>query len=129
MPATFVTPTLALHDLLDLNTPSYYKLLHTRSVMQKKETPSTVRLGPELSADVDRICVDMDVNRSDLIRKAVRHFVARQDHISMVITSARESYARYKTTGRGVDWEETESWINSWGSDDEPEAPPVRDLR
>ena len=95
---------------------------------QHKDTPSSIRLGAALEADVDRLCREMDVKRSELIRKAVRHFVARQDHISSVLASARDSYAKYKATGRGVRWEETRAWLESWGVEDMP-PPPVRDLR
>lgn len=93
-----------------------------------KDSPSTVRLGAGLDADVERLCAEMEMGRSSFIRKAVRHYVARQDHISSVLAAARISYSRYKATGRGVPWDEAENWLLSWGEDG-IEEPRVRDMR
>lgn len=93
-----------------------------------KDSPSTVRLGTGLDADVERLCSEMDLGRSSFIRKAVKHYVARQDHITSVLAAARASYSSYKTTGRGILWDETEAWLRSWGESDAAE-PQVNDMR
>ncbi len=82
---------------------------------QSKESPSTVRLGVELDAQVDELCAEMDISKSAFIRTAVRHFVARQSHIDSVLQAARLSEAEFTATRRGVPWEEAEAWLNNWG--------------
>lgn len=97
-------------------------------VKKTQNSPSSVRLGRDLDADVERLCAEMDMGRSSFIRKAVRHYVARQDHISSILAAARGSYFRYKATGRGIPWEEAEDWLRNWGEDGIKE-PRTRDMR
>lgn len=61
--------------------------------------PSSFRLGPELDAEVDRLADELDIPRSQVVKKAVKLFVARQRHISAVLAEARESYARENMPG------------------------------
>ena len=95
---------------------------------QPKDNPSTIRLGAQLDADVNRMCEELEIRRSAFIRKAVKHYVERQDHIDSVLRAARESYAKYKATGMGVPWDEASVWLQSWGSEDQ-EPPISRDMR
>ena len=92
-----------------------------------KERTSTVRLGPELDDAVNRLAEDLDIPRSQIVRKAVKLFVARQRHIDEVLSEARERYVAYKTTGRGVPWEEASSWLR--GGAKKESRPEARDMR
>jgi len=92
-----------------------------------KERTSTVRLGPELDGEVDRLAEDLDIPRSQIVRKAVKLFIARQRHIDEVLSEARERHAAYKATGRGVPWEEVSSWLQNGAKKEN--RPEVRDMR
>jgi predicted transcriptional regulator len=91
-----------------------------------KERTSTVRLGQELDKEVDRLAEDLDIPRSQIVRKAVKQFIARQRHIDEALSEARERHTAYKATGRGVPWEEVSSWLrNGAKREDRPE---IRDM-
>ena len=97
--------------------------------MQKsaRENPSSFRLGPELDAEIDRLARELDIPRSQVVRKAIKLFSARQNHISAVLAEARESYAKYRSTGMGLPWEEASAWLRSGArKEDRPE---LRDMR
>lgn len=92
-----------------------------------KANPSSFRLGPELNAEVDRLAKDLDIPRSQVVKKAIKLFAARQHHISAVLAGARASYANYQTTGRGIPWEEARAWLENGAR--EENKPELKDMR
>lgn len=92
-----------------------------------KQIPSSVRLGTELDREVDRLSEELGMSRSQIVRKAVSMFVARQNHIDSLLTAARESYRQYRGTGRGVAWDDAEVWLRQGGKD--TAQPAVNDVR
>lgn len=92
-----------------------------------KEKTSTVRLGSELDNEVGRLAEELDIPRSQIVRRAVKLFIARQRHLDGVLLEARERHAAYKATGRGVPWEEASAWLR--GGAKKEERPEIRDMR
>lgn len=92
-----------------------------------KFAPSSVRLGMELDREVDRLSEELGMPRSQIVRKAVSMFVARQNHIESVLIAARESERQYLSTGRGISWEDAETWMRQGGKG--TALPPVTDMR
>lgn len=94
--------------------------------MQPKTFPSSFRLGPELEAEIAELAESLGISRSQVVKKAVKHFIARQNHIDSVLAEARKSYADFKTTGMAVPWREASQWIIDGGKGDRPVP---RDMR
>lgn len=94
--------------------------------MSIKSNPSSFRFGQELEAEITQMAAAMDIPRSQLVKKAVRHFIARQKHIDAVLADARESYAAYTANGRGVFWHDAAKWMKSGGK---KKAPVPKDMR
>lgn len=95
--------------------------------MPTRSHPSSFRLGPELEEEISQLAEALDISRSQLVKKAVKHFIARQKHIDAVLTEARTSYLSYKATGRGVPWREAAKWMTKGGGKEC--LPAVRDMR
>ena len=95
--------------------------------MPTKSHPTSFRFGPELDEEVSQLAKSLEIPRAQLIKKAIKHFIARQKHIDAVLAEARESYVAYKATGRGVPWEEASKWMRSGGG--KADLPVLKDMR
>ena len=87
----------------------------------------SVRLDPELGLELDQLAEDMSMSRSMVVKKAVKHFVARQRHIDEVLQAARKSQDNYTATGRGVPWSEVYEWLRN--GRDEQSRPRIRNMK
>ncbi len=92
-----------------------------------QDNPSSFRLGPDLDQEVTRMSEALEISRTQLVKKAVKHFIARQKHIDAVLSEARASYAAYKATGRAVPWQEASGWLRNGGGKEN--RPVLKDVR
>lgn len=95
--------------------------------MSTRPNPSSFRLGPELEDEITQMAEALDIPRSQVVKRAVKHFIARQKHIDAVLSDARKSLADYKATGLGVPFSEATQWLRQGAKKEE--MPAVRDMR
>ena len=95
--------------------------------MSTRPNPSSFRLGRELEDEIAQMAAALDIPRSQVVKRAVKHFIARQKHIDAVLRDARKSLAEYKATGLGVPFSEAAQWLRQGAKKEE--MPTVRDMR
>jgi len=83
---------------------------------------TSIRLSNEVEAPLANLSIKLDRSKNYLINQAVKEFVARQAMEEAHWKDTIEALRSVKS-GKSVDAEEVESWLQSWGSNDE-KAPP-----
>ncbi len=86
--------------------------------MAKDASIFSVRFGVELGQQIDQISEELDISKSQLVKKAVKHFIARQRHIDELLLAARMSDQRFRQTGLAVPFDEASVWLRSGGNSD-----------
>lgn len=81
----------------------------------------TVRLDPELKAKLDALAESTKRSKSWLAAEAIAQYVEQQawqiQRIEQAIALADSPNAQW------VEWDEIDTWLDSWGSEDEQPAP------
>ncbi|MDL2216741.1 hypothetical protein LJB81_03285 [Desulfovibrio sp. OttesenSCG-928-M14] len=95
--------------------------------MTTRPNPSSFRLGTELENEITQMASALDISRSQVVKRAVKHFIARQKHIDAVLSDARKSLTDYQATGLGVPFSEAAQWLRH-GSRKE-DMPTAQDMR
>lgn len=62
-----------------------------------------------------------------MMREAIRQFVEREEARESFKQEALQSWRDYRETGLHLTSEETAAWLESWGTEDEAEAPECHD--
>ena len=57
------------------------------------------------------------------MREAIRDYLDREEAKENFTQEALASWSSYQTTGRHLTGDEVRDWIETWGSDDESDAP------
>ena len=83
---------------------------------------TSIRLSSEVEAPLANLSIRLDRSKNYLINQAVKEFVARQAMEESRWNDTLEALRSVKS-GKSVDADEVESWLQSWGSNDE-KAPP-----
>ena len=63
------------------------------------------------------------------MREAIAQYVEREEAREGLKEEALASWAAYQETGRHLTGEEVRAWLNTWGTDQETEAPDCRGRR
>ena len=95
--------------------------------MSTRPNPSSFRLGPELEDEITQMAAALNIPRSQVVKQAVKHFIARQKHIDAVLSDARKSLANYRATGLGVPFSEAAQWLQQGARKED--MPVSRDMR
>ncbi|OMH36591.1 CopG family ribbon-helix-helix protein [Motiliproteus sp. MSK22-1] len=83
---------------------------------------TSVRLSQEVEAPLENLSAKLDRSKNYLINQAVKEFVARQAMEESRWTDTLQALDSVKS-GKSIDGNEIENWLQSWGSKDE-KAPP-----
>ncbi len=85
---------------------------------------TSVKLDPQLKNRLDRLA---DMRRRSphwMMREAIRQYVEREEARESFRQEALDSWREYRETGQHLTLDETAAWLNTWGTEDETEAPP-----
>ena len=85
---------------------------------------TSVKLDAELKSRLDRLAGERRRSSHWLMREAIRQYVEREEARESFKQEALESWRAYRETGRHLTLDETAAWLESWGTEDETEAPP-----
>ena len=83
---------------------------------------TSIRLSNEVEAPLANLSEKLDRSKNYLINQAVKEFVARQAMDESRWTDTLEALSSVKS-GKSIDANEVEAWLQSWGSDDEKVPP------
>ncbi len=85
---------------------------------------TSVRLKPEIETPLEQLSKQLDRSKSYLINKAIKEFLDRSANEETRWKETLEAINSVKA-GKTVDEEEVNTWLNSWGSDNELTPPKV----
>lgn len=83
---------------------------------------TSIRLNKEVEAPLENLSLKLDRSKNYLINQAVKEFVARQAMEESRWSDTLQALDSVKSD-KSIDASEVESWLQSWGSNDE-KAPP-----
>lgn len=58
-----------------------------------------------------------------IMREAIQNYVEREEARESFKQEALDSWQAYQETGRHLTGSEARAWLNTWGTDDAPDAP------
>lgn len=83
---------------------------------------TSVRLQPEVEAPLEELAKKLDRSKNYLINQAIKGFIGQQsieegrwEETLQALDSIR--------SGKSIPEDEVESWLNSWGTDEELDPP------
>jgi len=90
-------------------------------------SPTTKAVAVKLESTMrDRIAKLAEERKSSahaLMRDAIHEYVEREEKREAFHQEALKSWEEYRETGLHVTGDEVTAWLETWGSDDEKEAP------
>jgi predicted transcriptional regulator len=104
----------------------------TGATMQTAVYNVTVRLDAPMCERIDALAENRKRTRHWMIGEAVREYVEREEAREALRKAALESWQDYEETGLHVTGDEIIQWVESWGTENEREAPachPIREKR
>jgi len=88
---------------------------------------TSVKLDSELKSRLDRLAGARRRSPHWMMREAIRQFVEREEARESFKQEALKSWREYRETGRHLTLEETAAWLDTWGTEDETDAPPIHE--
>ena len=83
---------------------------------------TSFRLDNDLETKLDGIAQAMGRSKSWIINDALRHYIMREEKRQEMLRETEEALADLEA-GRIVSGEEVMKWLETWGTNDEKEAP------
>ena len=87
---------------------------------------TSVKLDPEMKSRLERLARERRRSAHWMMREAIREYVEREEARESFRQEAEESWREYQETGRHLSLDDTEAWLETWGTADEAEAPKWR---
>lgn len=84
---------------------------------------TSVKLDAELKDRLGRLAEARRRSPHWMMREAIRQYVEREETRETFRKEALDSWREYRETGRHLTLDETAAWLNTWGSEDETQAP------
>jgi len=84
---------------------------------------TSVKLDAELKDRLDRLAGLRRRSAHWIMREAIRQYVEREEARESFAQEALQAWRDYQETGRHLSLDETATWLETWGRDDEAPAP------
>lgn len=85
--------------------------------------PMSLRVDTSLKERLQAIALKHKRSAHSLAQEAVSIFVEKQEAKDKLNQQAMQAYNNYKTTGLHVSHEQLDTWLDTWGTDNEQAAP------
>ena len=85
-------------------------------------TTTSFRLDKDIEGKLDDVAQSLRRSKSWIINDALRHYIEREERRQRMLRETEEAIADLEA-GRIVSGEEVMSWLESWGTELETEAP------
>ena len=83
----------------------------------------SVKIDDDLKARLGRLAESRNRSRHWLMCKAIEQYVTHEEQQESFKQEAYAAWRDYQETGQHVTREELETWLRSWGDDNEASAP------
>lgn len=87
----------------------------------------SVKVDDDLKDRINRLASSQDRSEQQVIREAIEQYVTREEARRSFLDEAHESWAQYQRTKLHLTGEETCSWLDQWGGENEPGPPACHD--
>ena len=84
---------------------------------------TSVKIDDQLKSRVQRLAKVRDRSAHWIMREAIREYVDREEKREAFMQEAKASWQAYQETGEHLTLDETQTWLNTWGTDNEAGAP------
>lgn len=86
--------------------------------------PMSLRVDPAIKERLQAIAQRQKRSAHALAQEAVSIFVEKQEAKDRLNQEAMDAYNDYRTTGLHITHEELDTWLDTWGTENEQPAPP-----
>jgi predicted transcriptional regulator len=84
---------------------------------------ATIRLDDEMKKRLMIMAVKRNCTASSLMREAIEQYLDRELKRDRFLQEALASWKHYKETGLHITGEELNTWLETWGTDEETDPP------
>ncbi|WP_114195242.1 CopG family ribbon-helix-helix protein [Edaphovirga cremea] len=84
---------------------------------------TTLRIEQDIKDRLKTLADDRHSSTHALMLEAIAEYVDREEKRSLYRKEALEAWQEYQETGEHITAEETVTWLESWGSGNEQDAP------
>lgn len=91
--------------------------------MTTTTVPMSLRVDPAIKERLQAIALRHKRSAHALVQEAVSIFVEKQEAKDRMNQEAVQAYNDYKTTGLHVTHEQLDTWLDTWGTENEQPAP------
>jgi predicted transcriptional regulator len=84
---------------------------------------TTLRLDADIKQRAESIAKALHISLSDVIRDALSNHVSNLEKEHTETLRAIQSWKNFEQTGLSSDFDDTMDWIQSWGTENELDAP------
>ncbi|EIJ33601.1 CopG family ribbon-helix-helix protein [Thiothrix nivea] len=84
---------------------------------------TSVKLSDDMSARLRRLADSKRRTPHWLMVEAINRYIEQEERKAVFYADALASWEEYRQDGLHVTWAEAKSWISTWGTDNEKEAP------
>ena len=88
-------------------------------------TATSVKLDAELKGRVQHLAQARRRSAHWIMREAIAQYVEREERREALRRDTLAAWDEYQTTGLHATAADVETWLESWGTDDEKPAPPL----
>ena len=82
-----------------------------------------VKIDPQMKQRLQRLAKARHRTPHWVMREAIEQYVAREEKREALHQDALQAWQEYEKTGLHVTGEEAIAWLETWGGEDEKEAP------
>lgn len=87
---------------------------------------TSVKLDSELRERLARLADTRKRSAHWMMREAIRQYVEREEARESLRQEALRAWREYRETGLHVTMDDAAAWLDTWGTEDEAEAPACR---
>ena len=83
----------------------------------------SVKIDDDLKGRVQKLAVARRRSAHWIMREAIEQYVAREEARQSFVEDAHAAWAEFRATGLHLTSEETQAWLDTWGTEAEAEVP------
>ena len=84
---------------------------------------TSVKLSDDMSVRLRRLADNKRRTPHWLMVEAIKRYIEQEEHKAAFYADGLASWEEFQQDGQHITWDEAKSWIGTWGTDDEQEAP------
>lgn len=98
-----------------------------QTTARQGEKIAAIRLTPAEQSQIDHLAAAKQRKPHWIMKEALRQYLERETAAEQLRQESLKSWDEYVLTGLHVSEEQMNTWLDSWGSENETEPPPCHD--